>query len=266
MNLQMVLGLLARHVLTSVGLWLAGHGYLESSGVSGFVGAGMIVAGIVWSWWQKTGQAVVAMKLATLAKHVGKIPAPNAVNTSIDVSSAIKTAKAAAAASLLIAVALFFGVDGAQAQNRLQVTGNPIADTKANLGLSPGTGSVATTKATPDLITKIQQVAIADLRTASADAKATGDTVAAPCYDAWITLIEAQQSAQAAAPSDPSLPHVIATFQRDRDLVNALRPGSPMKVACAPLAEELKQDVLTLLSKIAGGVLTVPALLAPFGL
>jgi len=160
---------------------------------------------------------------------------------------------------LFIIIILFLISGPAFAQLRKpQITGNIVEDTKANLGISSGKAAPS-----PDLISKIQQVALADLEAASADAKATGDTVAAPCYDAWITLIKAQQSVNAGSMPDP---HVITFFQRDRDLVNALRPGSPMKVACAPLAEELKQDVLTLLSKIAGGALTMPALLAPFGL
>lgn len=145
------------------------------------------------------------------------------------------------------------------AQGRPQLTGRPIEDIKAAID---GNG-VTTTKASPDLISKIQQVALADLQAATADAKATGDTIASNCYDAWIGLITAQQSAQGAAMPEP---HVITSFQRQRDLINALRPGSPLKVACSPLAEELKADVLTLLSKIAGGALTLPAMLAPFGL
>lgn len=135
----------------------------------------------------------------------------------------------------------------------------------ANLlpGCQPNPSGGNTNGISGDIISKIQSVALADLEAASADAKATGDTVSAPCYDAWIKLITAQQTAQAVGMPDP---HLITSFQRTRDLVNALRPGSPMKVACAPLAEELKQDVIALLGKIATGAITAPALLAPLGL
>ena len=143
------------------------------------------------------------------------------------------------------------------AQTRQSLTGRPIEDIRAAV-----TGKAAEAAA-PDLISKIQTVALADLQAATADAKATGDTIASNCYDAWIALINAQQTAQGTALPEP---HIITAFQRNRDLVNALRPGSPLKVACAPFAEELKQDVITLLSKIAGGALTLPAMLAPFGL
>lgn len=143
------------------------------------------------------------------------------------------------------------------AQTRPNLTGRPIEDIRAAVD------NKKSEAAAPDLIGKIQQVALDDLKAATADAKATGDTIASNCYDAWIGLITAQQTAQGAALPEP---HIITAFQRDRDLVNALRPGSPLKVACAPFAEELKQDVITLLSKIAGGALTLPAMLAPFGL
>jgi hypothetical protein len=66
---------------------------------------------------------------------------------------------------------------------------------------------------------------------------------------------------QGATPGSGDAPGVVTSFQRARDFVNALRPGSGIKTACAPLAEEMKQDVLGLLGKLATGVLTIPALL-----
>ena len=158
---------------------------------------------------------------------------------------------------IILAIALILLPTLSFAQTRPQLTGRPIEDIRSAV---EGKKAEA---AAPDLIGKIQQVALDDLKAATADAKATGDTIASNCYDAWIGLITAQQTAQGAALPEP---HIITAFQRNRDLVNALRPGSPLKVACAPFAEELKQDVITLLSKIAGGALTLPALLAPFGL
>lgn len=64
MDMQTIAGLAARHFLTTSGGWLAAHGYLGSTTTEQFVGAGMIVAGIGWSWWQKQGQAAVAADLA----------------------------------------------------------------------------------------------------------------------------------------------------------------------------------------------------------
>lgn len=114
-----------------------------------------------------------------------------------------------------------------------------------------------------DLLKIIDDKILPDLKAAAADAKATEDTIAEPCLTAWVGLIEAQNAAQAAPLPNP---HIITDFQRMRDLVNALRPGSKIRVACAPLAEEMKMDVKDLLGKVAAGAIALPVMLAPVGL
>jgi hypothetical protein len=116
----------------------------------------------------------------------------------------------------------------------------------------------ATPPAPVDIVARIRTVALADLEQATAEAKAMNDTIAAQCYDARIAFAHARQGA---TPGSGDAPGVVTSFQRARDFVNALRPGSGIKTACAPLAEEMKQDVLGLLGKLATGVLTIPALL-----
>lgn len=69
-DLSTIIQLIVRHVLTSVGLWLAGHGYLDSSAVQGFVGAGMMIGGILWSIGQKDGVAWLGAEKARLEKLV----------------------------------------------------------------------------------------------------------------------------------------------------------------------------------------------------
>jgi hypothetical protein len=74
-TLKPILAGMVRHGLTAVGGAMVTGGYMESSQMSGFVGAGMVIAGIAWSWWQKRGQAeVVAMlkKAADKAKPAVK--------------------------------------------------------------------------------------------------------------------------------------------------------------------------------------------------
>jgi hypothetical protein len=61
-----ILAGMARHVLTTAGGALVAGGYMESSETSAFVGGGMVVLGVLWSWWQKRGQAMVAAELAKL--------------------------------------------------------------------------------------------------------------------------------------------------------------------------------------------------------
>jgi len=63
--LKPVLAGLVRHTLTSAGGALVAGGYMSSSETSAFVGGGMVLAGVAWSWWQKEGQAKF---IAILAK------------------------------------------------------------------------------------------------------------------------------------------------------------------------------------------------------
>lgn len=75
-QVKVLLGLAARHALTTIGGMLAAGGYLQSSGISDFVGAGMVFAGIGWSWWDKKGRNQVA---ALLKKTTGKATLAEAI-------------------------------------------------------------------------------------------------------------------------------------------------------------------------------------------
>jgi len=61
-----ILAGIARHALTTLGGILVSDGVIQSSDVAGFVGAGMVLAGIAWSWWQKKGQAQTVADLQRL--------------------------------------------------------------------------------------------------------------------------------------------------------------------------------------------------------
>ena len=53
MDLKISLGLIARHLLTSIGGSLAAKGLVESSDVEPAAGAVLILAGLIWSVIQK---------------------------------------------------------------------------------------------------------------------------------------------------------------------------------------------------------------------
>lgn len=74
MNDQMkaILAGVARHALTTVGGALVTDGVLQSTQVNDFVGAGMVIAGIAWSWYQKQGQAEINAAFKTLTANVKK--------------------------------------------------------------------------------------------------------------------------------------------------------------------------------------------------
>ncbi len=85
--LKPILAGMVRHGLTTLGGVLVTDGVLQQGEVTGFVGAGMIVAGAAWSWYQKVGQAQLLALMAKM-KPVAK---PDAT-----VGEAIKAAKEAA--------------------------------------------------------------------------------------------------------------------------------------------------------------------------
>lgn len=111
------------------------------------------------------------------------------------------------------------------------------------------------------LLTQLQKVSLQDLQTAKADADAQKDAVASACYARIITLVTNQQAALKAQIDLPDV-HVVTTFQQVRDFALALRQGSPLSTACAPLANEVKMDVLNFVAGVTAGSLS----LASFGL
>lgn len=111
------------------------------------------------------------------------------------------------------------------------------------------------------LLTQLQKVSLQDLQTAKADADAQKDAVASACYAQIITLVTDQQSALKAQQNLPDV-RVVTTFQQIRDFALALRQGSSLSTACAPLANEVKMDVLNFVAGVTAGSFS----LASFGL
>lgn len=69
-GLKVVLGLIVRHGLTTLGGILGTLGVLQSSQTVQFVttGTGIVVglAGVAWSWWEKSGRRQMAAELNKL--------------------------------------------------------------------------------------------------------------------------------------------------------------------------------------------------------
>lgn len=72
MDLQTILGLLARHGLTVAGGMLAHDGIIGASGQEQFVGAGMALLGIGWSWYEKRGRALLLAEIDRLRRASGR--------------------------------------------------------------------------------------------------------------------------------------------------------------------------------------------------
>lgn len=89
-----------RHALTGVAGVLITKGALEGSQSDAFVSIGLglasYAAGAGWSWWQKSGQAMVTAQLGRLKSRVAAIP--SALPTApVSAAAAIEAAKQVAA-------------------------------------------------------------------------------------------------------------------------------------------------------------------------
>lgn len=107
-----------------------------------------------------------------------------------------------------------------------------------------------------DVLKALDAVVLPDLKYALARAKKTNSTVTAPCYQAWIAIIEARQAAtvddQGNALPEPD-PHLITTFEDIVELRNALQPDSDFMRACSPVANMVRMDILHFIGLVLGG-------------
>jgi hypothetical protein len=149
-------------------------------------------------------------------------------------------------------LALALAVTAAHAQSprvRPQITGDVIADTKANLGIKPAAAPSLNTleSSFTDLHAQLQKVAkdtadkvIADLNAAITDATNQHDAISLPCWQANLAFV---QMLPVEWPTPPAEIGIALGIQIQRDLLNAItgtQPGS-IKVACAALfGDELK--------------------------
>lgn len=147
-----------------------------------------------------------------------------------------------------------------------QVTGDIVADTKANLNVTKSSASVATL--TPDqLWQKIVAASAADLAYAKAlsdNVKSVGSGLRSNCYGAIITANEQANgvnlkdlSGNALTKPDPAL---VTLFEQVAEIADNLQPTSPLMVACAPAANALKMSIAQLISMAVSGAASLSAL------
>jgi hypothetical protein len=107
-----------------------------------------------------------------------------------------------------------------------------------------------------DILNALDAKVLPDLKYALARAKKTGSKVTAPCYEAWITIIEARQAASTDDQGNPLPmpdPHVITSFEDAVELRNALQPDSDFMRACSPVASMVRTDILRFIGMVLGG-------------
>lgn len=90
----------ARHALTVAGGYLVAHGVINQNGTEQFVAAGMTLAGVGWSWWEKYGKQqtiadlrnvrdILSARLATAAQQA-RAPSPQVVSNPQNPTSAVR--------------------------------------------------------------------------------------------------------------------------------------------------------------------------------
>lgn len=116
-----------------------------------------------------------------------------------------------------------------------------------------GTGSNASTGASTSggLGAGLTNMTLSDLQSASTDAKAHGDKIAAMCYDFLAMQIASQASATGARVTG-----AVSAFQRVRDLQSAIAGGvsQDFQINCAPLLSDVQANLVKLGVVSAGAV------------
>lgn len=122
------------------------------------------------------------------------------------------------------------------------------------------TGVKATGDVPFDLLRALDAKLLPDLQYALKLAQATGSNVTAPCYQAWIDMINTQQTAVQTKAADGTMsdipipdPHLVTDFERAVELRNALQPDSKFMTACSPVANMVKLDVAKFMGVVISG-------------
>lgn len=95
-----------------------------------------------------------------------------------------------------------------------------------------------------------------DLQYALKLAIASGSKVTAPCYQTWIDIIQTRQKANInpdGTTVDLPNPRLITDFEKAVELRNALQPDSAFMLACSPVANMIKQDMIKFIGIILSG-------------
>jgi hypothetical protein len=250
--LKPILAGMVRHILTTAGGALVAGGYMQSSDQAAFIGGGMVVAGLIWSWWQKRGQAQV---LAIVAKMHPVAP-PSA--TTGQAAKAATDAAKAVASILLVAFVLSFllASSSAHAQGLPNLFAKPAPKVKTKAPAAPAVDPLQ--KMMTD-IENVQQAVVTgvvdDLNAADADAATLTnasdptsfrDPIAHACYPAAVKFLQSLPAASA-----PTGKFIVAQlFQKKRDFQAQIQAGLPvyLKMGCAPLLG----DEVTIFTKMMG--------------
>jgi len=157
--------------------------------------------------------------------------------------------------ALIIAAALLAFSGAAHAQTKPRLTGNIVEDIK-NAQQPAGPTTRLTGNVINDLLGALDAKLLPDLQYALALANASGSKVTAPCYTAWIAIIQTRQNA-GKNPDGTELPmpdpHIVTDFEKMVELRNALQPESDFMIKCSPVASMVKKDIAGFIGIVLAG-------------
>lgn len=263
----------AKNLLMIVGSSLAAHGIIGGSNTETFVSIGMVLVGGAWSFWNSYGRAIVLAKLEvwkataqaqaealdrakvlgpTTAEIADKIPDP-----AVTASSVAKVITAGCLA-LLVATALFATPALAQRDDSMTSRSKQSTSGTFKLPIDPLNLNTRASTGNPlqDLLGALDAKLLPDLQNALKLATASGSKVTAPCYSAWIDIIQTRQKASLddnGQPIDLPEPHIVTDFERMVELRNALQPDSAFMIACSPVASMVKKDIMGFIGVVLSG-------------
>lgn len=155
---------------------------------------------------------------------------------------------------------------------RPALTGNIVNDIKAaeqqtKKDIAKVTGVTPTGDVGFDLLKMLDAKLLPDLQYAQKLADANGNKLTSNCWGAWISVIQTNQTAVQNKNADGTTtdiavpdPHLITDLERAIDIRNALQPQSPFMVACSPVANLIKTDVMNFIGQVVGGGLSLTKL------
>lgn len=162
---------------------------------------------------------------------------------------------------LIAAFALSFPLAGAEAKvnkpkrtTLIMEVGKPrlTGDLGRDLGLKSATSSGPL----EDILGALDAKLLPDLQYALKLANASGSKVTAPCYQAWIDIIQVRQKAvkgddgQDLPMPDPA---IVTKFEKIVELRNSLQPDSDFMIKCSPVASMVKKDIIGFIGIVLSG-------------
>ena len=196
---------------------------------------------------------VILTAMAALSSSKTGVFVPEAPAASS--SSATPTILKVLIAAFLLSAFLFAPPAMAQSPRPRPLTGNIANDFPVGRPLAGITGAPVT-----DLENAFNAKVLPDLQYALKLAQASKNSITGDCYQAWIDIINTQQTAVQTKSADGTMvdipmpdPHVITEFEKLVELRNALQPESPFMVKCSPVASMVKKDIAGFMGVIISG-------------